>query len=232
MTFHGKERFVVDPPHHGHGHELHTDTMQPGHLAHAPHESPWVVTLPLILLAIPSVLIGWLDDRPDAVRRLLRPCDPSSREANNVSARSRSEFHGPLAHGAAWIRAARRSGSRSRAFAVATYVWLLNPGDADKAQNALRPIYSVLVTQVLGRRAVSGGVRARQRRARPRPVARRRCRRDRWRRDQRLRRARRAHRGTVRWLQSGYLYHYAFAMILGLIALLGGLWWLSAIAAA
>jgi NADH-quinone oxidoreductase subunit L len=30
---------------------------------------------------------------------------------------------------------------------------------------------------------------------------------------------------TVRWLQSGYLYHYAFAMILGLIALLGGLWW-------
>jgi NADH-quinone oxidoreductase subunit L len=30
---------------------------------------------------------------------------------------------------------------------------------------------------------------------------------------------------TVRWLQSGYLYHYAFAMILGLIALLGGVWW-------
>jgi len=30
---------------------------------------------------------------------------------------------------------------------------------------------------------------------------------------------------TVRWEQSGYLYHYAFAMILGLIALLGGVWW-------
>ena len=33
---------------------------------------------------------------------------------------------------------------------------------------------------------------------------------------------------TVRWVQSGYLYHYAFAMILGLIVLLGGLWWVVA----
>jgi NADH-quinone oxidoreductase subunit L len=30
--------------------------------------------------------------------------------------------------------------------------------------------------------------------------------------------------GGVRRLQSGYLYHYAFAMILGLILLLGGYW--------
>jgi NADH-quinone oxidoreductase subunit L len=30
---------------------------------------------------------------------------------------------------------------------------------------------------------------------------------------------------VVRHLQSGYLYHYAFAMILGLILLLGGFWW-------
>jgi len=30
---------------------------------------------------------------------------------------------------------------------------------------------------------------------------------------------------TVRWVQSGYLYTYAFAMILGLVALLGGLWY-------
>jgi NADH-quinone oxidoreductase subunit L len=28
----------------------------------------------------------------------------------------------------------------------------------------------------------------------------------------------------MRRLQSGYLYHYAFAMILGLILLLGGYW--------
>ena len=32
--------------------------------------------------------------------------------------------------------------------------------------------------------------------------------------------------GLVRWAQSGYLYHYAFAMILGLIALLGAFVWI------
>ena len=53
-AFHGKERFDT----HGHGHEAH------GHDDHGhggvPHESPWVVTLPLIMLAIPSVCAGWL----------------------------------------------------------------------------------------------------------------------------------------------------------------------------
>ena len=67
MTFHGKPRWTVgadaddaspghghDPDHgggHGHGH---------GHGGGRPHESPWVVTLPLVLLAIPSVFIGAL----------------------------------------------------------------------------------------------------------------------------------------------------------------------------
>ena len=32
--------------------------------------------------------------------------------------------------------------------------------------------------------------------------------------------------GVVRWVQSGYLYTYAFAMILGLVVLMGGLWWM------
>ena len=58
LTFHGKERFVVEHGKH-HGHDDHGH-HEPGHLAHAPHESPWVVTLPLILLAIPSLVIGWM----------------------------------------------------------------------------------------------------------------------------------------------------------------------------
>ncbi len=53
MVFHGEERFRH---HHGeHGHDDH------GHGGgHEPHESPWVVTLPLIALAIPSVFAGGL----------------------------------------------------------------------------------------------------------------------------------------------------------------------------
>jgi NADH-quinone oxidoreductase subunit L len=56
LVFHGKERFhhkpfppETDDAHHdAHGDEHHD-----------PHESPWVVTAPLILLALPSVFIGY-----------------------------------------------------------------------------------------------------------------------------------------------------------------------------
>ncbi len=58
MTFHGEERFrhQAHDEHHNdaHGHDDH------GHHAVEPKESPWVITLPLILLAIPSVIIGYL----------------------------------------------------------------------------------------------------------------------------------------------------------------------------
>jgi len=56
LVFHGKERFhhkpfpAADDHDHGHG--------------HAPHESPWVVWLPLVALAIPSVVIGYLTIGP------------------------------------------------------------------------------------------------------------------------------------------------------------------------
>jgi NADH-quinone oxidoreductase subunit L len=79
MTFHGPERFrhshgshdhahgkdahvpaaahADAPKHDDHGHDDHVHGDDHGH-AHEPGESPWVVTLPLILLAIPSFVIG------------------------------------------------------------------------------------------------------------------------------------------------------------------------------
>src|SRR5579859_699117 len=63
MTFHGKERFKVVKHHHD-GHSEDHGHHEQGVLAHAPHESPWVVTVPLILLAIPSVIIGWITVQP------------------------------------------------------------------------------------------------------------------------------------------------------------------------
>jgi NADH-quinone oxidoreductase subunit L len=50
-AFHGKERFGAGDAHHAHGHDAH---------GHAPHETPAVVTIPLILLAIPSIAAGWV----------------------------------------------------------------------------------------------------------------------------------------------------------------------------
>jgi len=49
-AFHGKERFETHAHSHGDG----------DHHDHAPHESPAVVTVPLVLLAIPSICAGWL----------------------------------------------------------------------------------------------------------------------------------------------------------------------------
>jgi NADH-quinone oxidoreductase subunit L len=51
FTFHGKERFGAHG-HHGDGHD-------DGH-AHVPHESPLVVTIPLLVLAFFSVCVGWV----------------------------------------------------------------------------------------------------------------------------------------------------------------------------
>ncbi|RQW28713.1 NADH-quinone oxidoreductase subunit L [Rhodobacteraceae bacterium CH30] len=64
LVFHGKERWM-DAAHPANHHGDHADE-EPDHDHHhglgpndKPHESPWVVTLPLVLLAIPSVLIGY-----------------------------------------------------------------------------------------------------------------------------------------------------------------------------
>jgi NADH-quinone oxidoreductase subunit L len=56
MTFFGEERFR-HAHHEAHGAEHLDDHGHHG--AAEPHESPWVVTLPLVLLAIPSVTAGW-----------------------------------------------------------------------------------------------------------------------------------------------------------------------------
>jgi len=71
LTFHGPERFrsagaaqddaygTAHAPHGSAAHEVHGSAAHEVHAhAGAPHESPWVVLVPLIALAIPSVVIG------------------------------------------------------------------------------------------------------------------------------------------------------------------------------
>jgi NADH-quinone oxidoreductase subunit L len=61
LVFHGKERFHHKPfpPEDDHAHDDHGH----GH-DHTPHESPWVVWVPLVALAVPSVVIGYLTIQP------------------------------------------------------------------------------------------------------------------------------------------------------------------------
>lgn len=67
MTFFGKERFRDAHADHGHDHHADAHASHDDHGHHGPvepHESPWVVTLPLILLAIPSIIIGYFTAGP------------------------------------------------------------------------------------------------------------------------------------------------------------------------
>ena len=202
------------------GHDDHAH-HEPGHLAHAPHESPWVVTVPLILLAIPSVVIGAIDggsmlhgDFFGAA--IVVALNTSGRRRFRRLACRRCSTASP--HAPFWLAFARFRG-RDLHLSVQSVDRRQDQERAASAVEHARP-------QILVRRGLPGGVRARLAAARPRLVEGRRCRRDRQRPDRRHRRRRSAaSRAIVRWVQTGYLYTYAFAMILGLVVLLGGLWW-------
>ena len=66
LVFHGKERFHHKPfpPEDDHSHDDHGGAQGDEHHHSAPQESSWVITAPLILLAIPSVLIGFMTIQP------------------------------------------------------------------------------------------------------------------------------------------------------------------------
>ncbi|AEG68683.1 NADH-quinone oxidoreductase subunit L [Ralstonia solanacearum] len=67
LVFHGEERFGKEHSHHEGNHVDEEETADHHHgLApgQKPHESPWVVTVPLVLLAIPSVIIGAMAIQP------------------------------------------------------------------------------------------------------------------------------------------------------------------------
>jgi len=226
LTFFGKERFVVDAGHAGHGHgDGHDDHAHhtPGHLAHPPQESPWVVTVPLVLLAIPSVAIGFLTVQPMLFGGFFDGAIFVKPEHDMV-ARIGEHFSSPLAFGlhgvltpAFWLAFG--------GFAAATLMYLLKPELAGKTRVAFSPIVAVLERKYgfddfyqavfmrgsvwLGRGLwrggdvaviddglVNGSAGVVDRLA-----------------------------GLVRRAQSGYLYHYAFSMILGLIVLLGFFAW-------
>jgi NADH-quinone oxidoreductase subunit L len=275
LTFHGEERFRQVEAHHD-AHDDHADEHD-DHGHHGPvepHESPWVVTVPLVLLAIPSVLVGFFTVGP-----MLFAKDTSGQndvtpffdgaiyqyveraQDSGAMLPPRVTFE-PVASGAtadcAAIEAADEAKAGSGAalspdplgyvgckyfghgavgfathgfvappfwlmfagFALATFLYLLRPGLSAKFRSALAPAVKMLeakygMDHLWINGFADGGVKLGQ-------VA--------W---------KRGDRGLIdgaivngsawvidrvaavsRHVQSGYLYHYAFAMIVGLIALL------------
>ena len=88
LVFHGKARFDQNPDaHHGeHGH--HEDH-------HVPHESPWVVTLPLVLLAIPSVFIGYIAIEPMLYGEFFKDAIFVNADVHSAMRELGEKFHGP-----------------------------------------------------------------------------------------------------------------------------------------
>ncbi|RZL36456.1 MAG: NADH-quinone oxidoreductase subunit L [Rubrivivax sp.] len=98
LVFHGKENFRHKPfpgehdhhdeDDHGHGHYAH---------AHTPHESPAVVWVPLVLLAIPSVVIGFMTIQPMLFGDFFKDAIFVNLHAHPAMEELAHEFHGAAA---------------------------------------------------------------------------------------------------------------------------------------
>jgi NADH-quinone oxidoreductase subunit L len=93
LVFHGEERF--GKAHEG-GHDSHGEHhgLASGQ---KPHETPWVVTLPLILLAIPSVFIGYPMIEPMLFGDFFGNAIYIDAKAHPVMEKLTHDFHGALA---------------------------------------------------------------------------------------------------------------------------------------
>lgn len=222
LVFHGKERF--GQAHDDHGHDAHDDHHDDHHHGLAPgqkpHESPWVVTLPLVLLAIPSVIVGYFTIDP----MLFGDFFGNAIFVDVVKHHSMKEladaFHGPVAMAAHSLHGPVLYLALGGVVTAAVfYLWL--PQIPAFFARVLAPVKAILDNKyylddfnqavfakgarVLGtglwKGADQGLIDGLVVNGSTRVVA--------W------------FSATVRQVQSGYLYHYAFAMILGLIGLIG-----------
>jgi NADH-quinone oxidoreductase subunit L len=226
LVFHGKERYDQNPePHH------HDDDEEPDPHHHRdehtkPHESPWVVTLPLLLLAIPSVLIGFFTIEPMLFGDFLKDAITINAELHPAVETLAEEFHGPIAMAAHALSTAPFWLALAGAV-TAWYMYLINPAVPAFFARVLRPLIVILENKyfmdwinenVLAKAARGLGLGL-------------------W---------KGGDRGIIegavvnlswkivgavasvaRRFQTGYLYHYAFVMIAGVLAFMTYFVWLA-----
>lgn len=94
IVFHGEERWrKVEHHHNEHHDDAHHHGLSP---QDNPHESPWVVTLPLILLAIPSVIIGFVAIEPMLYGDFFKDVITVNTDLHPTMQIMKEEFHGVL----------------------------------------------------------------------------------------------------------------------------------------
>ncbi|HEY8711033.1 MAG TPA: NADH-quinone oxidoreductase subunit L, partial [Burkholderiaceae bacterium] len=100
LVFHGEERFRHKPfPAEDAGAHDHRGDDAAHHEAHVPHESRWVVTLPLIGLAIPSVFIGYFTIAPMLFGNFFDGAIVVDAERHPAMEELAKSFHGAAAMG-------------------------------------------------------------------------------------------------------------------------------------
>ncbi|MDR0672410.1 MAG: NADH-quinone oxidoreductase subunit L [Zoogloeaceae bacterium] len=225
LVFHGKERFGgtgdreqgAGDKNHDHDEQHHG--LLPGE---KPRESPWVVTLPLILLAIPSLAIGLFTVEPFLKSDFFSGVIHVDSAAHGAMAAFTREFHGWLTMGlyafispAFWLAAAGvgvaglfylkrpELPAALRRRLGALYVLLDNKYYFDRFNETVlaggarllgRGLWRGVDVALIDSLAVNGAARA---------VG--------W------------GAALLRRLQTGYVHHYAFTMIIGLAVFIG-LW--------
>jgi NADH-quinone oxidoreductase subunit L len=221
LVFHGEERYNQNPDAH-HAHDDHHSDH--GH-DHGPHESPWVVTVPLVLLAIPSVLIGFYTIDPLLYGEFFSDAIFINADKHPVMHELAHHYHGAVAmalHALStapfWLAVA--------GVASSYYMYMINPAVPAAIKRVFHPIYVLFENKYYldwfnenvlarGARALGTGL---------------------WKGgDQAI-----IEGGVVnaswklvgwvssltRQLQTGYLYHYALVMILGVFLLMTWFVWL------
>ncbi len=106
LVFHGEERFGKADDEHHHEHHGDHDDEEVAHDHHhglapgqKPHETPWVVTLPLVLLAIPSLVIGYLAIGPMVFGDYFKGVIFIDHHAHPAMEHLAEHFHGAAAMG-------------------------------------------------------------------------------------------------------------------------------------
>ena len=146
LVFHGKERFGQE----AHDHHGDTDDEEPSDDHHhglapgqKPHESPWVVTVPLVLLAIPSVIIGFMTIEPMLFGQWFKGVIHINAEIHPAMEELAHEFHGAVAmatHGFTSLPFFLAMGG----VVVAWFFYLVRPDIPAAIQRIFNPIYVLL----------------------------------------------------------------------------------------
>ena len=214
LVFHGKERFDQNPDaHHGHGDDHgHHGTSHP-------HESPLVVTVPLILLAIPSVVVGYMTIDFMLFGDFFKDSIFVNGESHHAMEELSHAFHTPMQMATHALTSLPLLLAAS-GVALAYVFYMLKPSWPAAIKKTFMPVFNLLENKYYldwinenilarGARVLGNGL---------------------WRvGDQAIIDGALVNgswklvgwfSGTVRKLQTGFLYHYALVMILGIFVLM------------